>query len=167
MSSDSEAIVGHIQHHLNNQSTGALFLKLTDGQLLQLFFINGQIQSMKYHGSTGLDVLSELDGLEVVKSQFHDDAVSRIVNQLPNTIDIIDIIKSKSAVDISASAVGAGIGHDQVANIERAFIAFVGPIGDMIFKEELENAKSKADLISRLSQQLDSSDRSAFESEAQ
>ncbi len=164
MSSDS-AIVGHIQQHLDSQSTGALFLKLTNGQLLQLFFINGEIQSMKYHGATGLDVINELASLEVAKSQFHDGAVSRVVNQLPNTADIIDMIKNRSVVEMSSSAADVGISHDQVVNIERAFIAFVGPIGDMIFKEELESAKSKEDLVNRLSQQLDGSDRSDFENE--
>ncbi len=166
MSSDS-AIVGHIQQHLDSQSTGALFLKLADGQLLQLFFINGEIQSMKYHGATGLDVLNELAGLEVAKSQFHDGAVSRVVNQLPSTTDIIEMIKSRSVVEMSTSAAGVGISHDDVVNIERAFIAFVGPIGDMIFKEELDNAKSKADLVNRLSQQLDGSDRSSFQSQVE
>ena len=164
MSSDRN-IVGHIQECLDNKSTGALFIKLNNEQLLQLFFIDGQIQSMKYHGAMGLDVLGMIESLEVIKSQFHEGAISRVVNQLPNTADIIDVIQNKQLVELSDWSKLSGIRPDQIANIERAFTSFVGPIGDMIFREELEEASSKADLVNRLSQQLDESDRSVFESE--
>lgn len=164
MSSDL-SIVGHIQECLDKESTGALFIKLNNEQLLQLFFISGQIKSMKYHGAMGLDVLNLIDSLEVIKSQFHDGAISRVVNQLPNTADIIDMIQNKSVDELSDSVRSSGISPSQITSIERAFIAFVGPIGDMIFREEIEDARSKVDLIKRLSQQLDESDRSAFESE--
>lgn len=164
MSSDRNIVV-HIQECLDNESTGALFLKLSNGQLLQLFFIDGQIQSMKFHGVMGIDVLNMIDSQEVIKSQFHDGAISRVVNQLPKTADIVDMIENRAVAELSASVQSSGISANQIATIERAFIAFVGPIGDMIFKEEIEEASSKADLVNRLSLQLDESDRSEFERE--
>lgn len=164
MNSDRNIAV-HIQKYLDCEATGALFLKLTNGQLLQLFFIDGQIQSMKFHGVTGIDVLSMLDSHDVIKAQFHQGAISRVVNQLPKTADIVDMIESRSVDELSASVLSSGISPNQIAAIERTFIAFVGPIGDMIFKEELEQASSKADLIDRLSLQLDESERSQFERE--
>jgi hypothetical protein len=164
MSSDSNVFV-HIQECLDNKSTGALFLKLSNEQLLQLFFIDGQMQSMKYHGVMGLEVIDMIASLEVIKSQFHDGAISRIVNQLPNTADIIQMMKNNDVVELSPSVQLSGISPNQIDNIGRVFISFVGPIGDMIFREEIEASSSKADLVNRLSQQLDESDRSKFESE--
>ena len=164
MSSDRNIAV-HIQECLDNESTGALFLKLSNEQLLQLFFIQGQMQSMKYHGVMGVNVINMIASLEVTKAQFHEGAISRIVNQLPKTVDIIDMIQNNGNVELSTSVQSSGISPNQIATIERAFIAFVGPIGDMIFREEIEEASSKADLVNRLSRQLDESDRSQFESE--
>ncbi|MFT7490578.1 MAG: hypothetical protein ACI80S_000159 [Pseudohongiellaceae bacterium] len=164
MNSDRNIAV-HIQKYLDCEATGALFLKLTNGQLLQLFFIDGQIQSMKFHGAMGIDVLSMLDSHDVIKSQFHQGAISRVVNQLPKTADIIDIIERRSVDELSTFAMSSSISPNQITAIGHRFIAFVGPIGDMIFKEELEQASSKADLINRLSLQLDESERAQFERE--
>jgi hypothetical protein len=164
MSSERNIAV-YIQECLDNESTGALFLKLSREQLLQLFFIDGQLQSIKFQGVMGIDVLDMIDSQLVIKSQFHDGAISRVVNQLPTTADIIGMIQSRLDVELSAFAKLSGISPNQIATIERTFIAFVGPIGEMIFKEEIEEASSKVDLVRRLLLQLDESDRSKFESE--
>jgi hypothetical protein len=123
--SSGRNITVDIQKYLDCEATGALFLKLTYGQLLQLFFIDGQIQSMKFYGVMGIDALSMLDSHGVITSQFHQGAISRVVNQLSKTADTVD----------------------------------------MIFKEELEQASSKADLINRLSLQRDESGYAQFECE--
>jgi hypothetical protein len=164
MSSERNIAV-YIQECLDNESTGALFLKLSREQLLQLFFIDGQLQSIKFQGVMGIDVLDMIDSQLVIKSQFHDGAISRVVNQLPKTADIIGMIQSRLDVELSAFAKLSGISPNQIAAIERTFIAFVGPIGEMIFKEEIEEASSKVDLVRRLLLHLDESDRSKFESE--
>ena len=134
MSSDRNIAV-HIQECLDNKSTGALFLKLSNEQLRQLLFIQGQVQSMKYHGAMGVKVINMITSLEVAKAQFHEGAISRIVHQLPKTIDIIDMIQNNGDVELSTSVQSSGISPHQIATIERAFTTFVGPIGDMIFRE--------------------------------
>lgn len=149
-------IVGQIKSYWNAGATGALFLKLSNGKLLQLFFVDGELQSIKYHGVTGMDVIRQIPGLTALKSQFHEGAVSRIVNELPATADIINMINDStfSGVEMNQNAHYVVDPQQQIV-IEDIFTRYVGPIADVIFTEEVNVAKSVEQLIDRLSDQLD------------
>ncbi len=151
-------IVSQIKSYWNNKSTGALFLKLSNEKLLQLFFVKGELQSIKYHGVTGMEALKHIPALVSLKSQFHEGAISRIVNDLPPTSDIIDMISDNSFNKVSTSANVAGITGEQKSIIETFFIEHVGPIGDIIFNEELQKANSMDELIKSLCRQMDDLD---------
>jgi PII-like signaling protein len=148
-------IVSQIKSYWNQKATGALFLKLTNDRLLQLFFVKGELQSIKYHGASGMDVLKQVPGFMAVKSQFHEGAISRIVNELPSTAEIINMINDRSfSGDQAASQVNAQV----QSVVETIFTEYVGPIADLIFHEEAQQADSVDDLIKRLSKQMDSLD---------
>ena len=130
-------------------------MKLTNDRLLQLFFVKGELQSIKYHGASGMDVLKQVPGFMAVKSQFHEGAISRIVNELPPTSEIINMINDRSfSGDQSSSQINSRI----QSVVETIFTDYVGPIADLIFHEEAQKADSVDDLIRRLSRQMDDVD---------
>ncbi len=152
-------IVSQIKSYWNQKATGALFLKLTNDKLLQLFFEGGELKSIKYHGLTGMEALKQIPSMVAVKSQFHDGAISRIVNELPATTDIINMINESSFVpQASGSGSGAYISSNAKEVIETIFTEYVGPIADIIFSEELQQSTSAEDLIKNLSRQMDDPD---------
>lgn len=146
-------IVSQIKSYWKKKATGALFLKLTDGRLLQLFFVNGELRSLKYQGATGMDALKLIPGLVATAHQFHEGAISRIINELPPTVDIIKMV-SGGAVSGGGQEISP-ISTKVKDIVERIFTEYVGPIADLIFAEEADNAESVHDLIRRLSVQID------------
>ncbi|MGH1439680.1 MAG: hypothetical protein ACRBBR_06190 [Cellvibrionaceae bacterium] len=152
-------IVSQIKSYWSQKSTGALFLKLTNDKLLQLFFEKGELQSIKYHGLSGMEALKHISSVVAVKSQFHEGAISRIVNELPATSDIINMINDGSFGQQSGGAKSAAyISGEDKAVIESIFTEYVGPIADLIFSEELQQSSSADDLIKNLSRQMDDLD---------
>jgi len=153
-------IVSQIKSYWSQKSTGALFLKLTNDKLLQLFFENGELQSIKYHGLSGMEALKHIPSLVASKSQFHEGAISRIVNELPTTSDIINMINDGSFGWSSGGSQSAAayISGEDKAVIESIFTEYVGPIADLIFSEELQQSSSANDLIKNLSRQMDDVD---------
>ena len=151
-------IVSQIKSYWNQKATGALFLKLSNGKLLQLFFEKGELRSIKYHGLTGMEAIRQIPSMIAVKSQFHDAAISRVVNELPPTIEIINMINENSFVDESSAGKLVSttyINSEEMSLIESKFTEYVGPIAEIIFSEELRQSTSTEDLIKNLSRQMD------------
>lgn len=150
-------IVSQIKSYWSQKSTGALFLKLTNDKLLQLFFEDGELKSIKYHGMSGVDALKQIPSMIVSKSQFHEGAISRIANELPTTSDIINMINDGSFGNTTEGPLSAAayISGNDKAVIESIFTEYVGPIADLIFSEELQRSISAEDLIKNLSRQMD------------
>lgn len=152
-------IVGQIKSYWSQKATGALFLKLTNDKLLQLFFESGELKSIKYHGLTGMDALKQISSVTAVKSQFHEGAISRIVNDLPATADIINMINDNAFNhNKGAKPASAYISSEDKAIIEAVFTDYVGPIADIIFSEELQQSASAEELVKNLSRQMDELD---------
>ncbi|MFT6387643.1 MAG: hypothetical protein ACJAUP_001015 [Cellvibrionaceae bacterium] len=153
-------IVSQIKSYWSQESTGALFLKLTNDKLLQLFFVKGELQSIKYHGLSGMEALKYIPSMVASKSQFHEGAISRIVNELPATSDIINMINDGSFGSSSGGSQSAAayISGENKTIIETIFTEYVGPIADLIFSEELQQSTSADDLIRNLSRQMDDLD---------
>lgn len=150
-------IVSQIKSYWSEKATGALFSRLSNGHLLQLFFVKGELQSAKYQGVSGIDVLKQIPGLIAVKSQFHEGAISRVVNQLPATADIINMI-SDSSFNIAQQPT-ARISSSDLSVIEGIFVDYIGPIAGLIFSEEVQNVDSVDDLVNRLSQEIGDVDK--------
>lgn len=145
-------IVSQIKSYWSKKATGALFLKLTNDHLLQLFFVGGELQSVKYHGASGMEALKQVPGFVAVKSQFHEGAISRVVNQLPATADIINMISDSSFSLVQKPSVQ--ISPSVLSEIEGIFTDCVGPIAGLIFHEEAQQADSVNDLVKRLSLEI-------------
>lgn len=157
--SSQHDIVSQIKSYWSQKSTGALLLKLSNDKLLQLFFEKGELQSIKYHGLSGMEALKHISSVVAVKSQFHEGAISRIVNDLPDTSDIINMINDGSFGQQSGGAKSATyISAEHKALIESIFTEYVGPIADLIFNEELQQSSSADDLIKNLSRKMDDLD---------
>lgn len=155
-------IVSQIKSYWRQKSTGALFLKLTNGKLLQLFFMKGELQSIKYNGLSGREALTHVQSMIASKSQFHEGAISRIVNDLPVTPDIISMIEDNSLSGLSGvPPSNAYISEQNKALIESIYAEYVGALADLIFDEELEQSNSIDDLIQNLSLQMEDLDDQA------
>lgn len=148
-------IVSQIKYYYGQEATGALFLKLTNGQLVQIFFVRGEIMSVKYHGASGVEALKMVADLSIDKSRFYDGAVSRVAHQLPPTRDIIDQMNTNTLSKESVSAPASIVSVQQRKVIQALFVEHVGPIGDLIFSEELQEATSVGDLVNGLALQMD------------
>ena len=131
-------IHSEIKNCWQEKLTGALFLKLTNGKLLQLFFESGELKSIKYQGLMGMEALREVYAMAAVKSQFHQGAVSRITNKLPATVNILsmitnDVFEQSSATN--SAFVGRYLSDKEESLIRRILIDYVGPIADIVFSD--------------------------------
>jgi hypothetical protein len=148
-----------IEEFWEDKSTGALFLKIDSGKLLQVYFVNGEIRSIRYREASGISVLEKISSMTALTYQFHEGAVSRIEDELPSTADII--AASKSAGHISAAA-GEGrkakdISENEKDIIKAVLTTYIGPIAEMVMDEALESSTSIDSIIKSVTQQIDNS----------
>ena len=160
-------IINQIKTYCSQKSTGALFLKLKIGKLLQIFFENGQIKSIKCQGESGMSVLNQVSSMVALKSQFYEDAISRIDDKLPTTSTIINMLVDHSSKTSLPSA-PIPISDEQKETIKTIFTEYVGPIADIIFDEQVLGSVSCKDLIKNLYLQMeDINDQTAFQEDVE
>lgn len=162
-------LINEIKHCWGSKSTGALFIKLSNRRLLQLFFVSGELQSVKCRGDVGMEAIKEAIFVEPIKSQFYLGLVNPANNNLPPTVDIIDMLNAsffdrKPIVEKAVSFISEAVSSADIkavsdadrAVVKGVFIEYVGPIADIIFPEELQSVDSVESLIESLSVHIDS-----------
>jgi len=141
------------------KATGGLFLLDESKKLIQIYFVDGDMVSIKTRNISGRDALNELTGMKPIKFQFHDAAETRTLDNLPNTTEIINLIIEARA-EISQQKLLPEHVEDRAREL---FIEYVGPIADVIFEEQVEKSISPEILIQTLSSYIDDNkDKKAF-----
>ncbi len=153
-----------ISDKYNTKATGGLFLLDDKKKLLQLYFVNGTIVSLKTRSMSGKDALLELANMRPIKFQFHDGAETRNHDEIPSTDKIISELTESKTRSNQQRAV-----PERVENQARdLFIEYVGPIADVIFEEQIERSESLDSLIITLSAYIENDkDKKSFIHEAQ
>jgi hypothetical protein len=154
--------VGHyVKHYWESNETGALFLKLDNGYLLQLFFVKGELRSAKCNNHTGVGALEQASITSVAKAQFFNDAVSRIANDLPPTSAIIDMINTNQFDrNLSTQCVMDNpITFEEKVVVQAIFTEYIGPIADFVFSDAYKKALSLDELIQSLMMEIDDVNR--------
>lgn len=139
------------KHH--SKATGALFLLDANQKLVQIYFVDGEMVSIKSRNISGRDVIKSLVNMKPVKFQFHDGAETRIHDNLPSTSSIINSIANAKNEYAQTQLL-----TDHIEKRARElFINYVGPIADVIFEEQIEKSASVDSLIQTLSSYIDNS----------
>jgi hypothetical protein len=140
------------------KTTGCLFLLDSEKQQVQVYFANGEITRLKASNAIGIKALDKLASIQAISSQFHDGIETPHHDDIPNTLDIINKIKSAKT-------------HQQafilpkhlVNKAKTLFTEYAGPIADIIFEEQIERGTSLDQLIDTLSSYIDDdNDKKAF-----
>lgn len=153
-----------ISDKYNAKATGGLFLLDESKKLLQLYFVNGRIVSIKTRNISGQDALKELAIMKPIKFQFHDGAETRNTDSIPDTSNIIEELINTKAQSNKQKVVSEHF-ENQVRDL---FIEYVGPIADVIFEEQIEKSVSLSNLITTLSIYIeDDKDKQSFVASAQ
>ncbi len=139
--------------------TGGLFLLDEQKKLIQIYFVDGDLVSIKTRNISGRDALNELTNMKPIKFQFHDAAETRTLDNLPSTPEIINLITEAHA-EISQQKLLPDHVEDKAREL---FVEYVGPIADVIFEEQVEKSISPETLIQTLSSYIDDNkDKKAF-----
>jgi hypothetical protein len=143
----------------NAQATGGLFLLDEQKKLLQIYFANGKMVSIKSRNLSGRDALSELMTMKPIKFQFHDGAETRHLDNIPDTETIIQSL-SQAKNKINQQKLLSDNMENQAREL---FVEYVGPIADVIFEEQIERSISIDNLIQTLSSYIeDDKDKKSF-----
>jgi hypothetical protein len=162
-------LMNEIKQCWKNKSTGALFIKLSNKRLLQLFFVSGELLSAKCRGNVGMQAIKDAAFVEPISSQFYLGVASQSNNNFPPTAHVIHMLNANSferapikkaaapaAVPAPASSAEVSVisEADQVV-INDVLVDCIGPIADIIFSEELQSVSSVESLIESLSAHID------------
>lgn len=152
-------IIAMLTQKWKSKSTGALFLLDANQKLVQIYFINGEMVSIKSRNISGKNAISELAKMKAIKFQFHDGAETRNNNDLPSTETIISAL-----ADLRQENSQKQLLPDHLEEKARElFMDFVGPIADVIFEEQVEKSLSADNLVRTLSSYIDNDrDRKEF-----
>jgi len=138
------------------QATGALFLLDASQKLVQIYFVDGEMVSMKSRNISGRDTINTLITMKPVKFQFHDGAETRLHDDLPSTDSIIKMISD--ARNGHSGSQGQLLTQNIENRARELFVGYVGPIADVIFEEQISKSTSLDNLISTLSSYIDNAD---------
>ncbi len=143
----------------SSKATGGLFLLDSNKKLMQIYFVSGEMVSIKTRNLSGRDALSELLAMKPIKFQFHDGAETKNMDQLPPTAEIV-----KELSDTKVQADKQKLLPDHIEDQARdLFVEYVGPIADVIFEEQIEHSQSLDNLIHTLSSYIDDDkDKTSF-----
>jgi len=152
-------IIDIITKKWKSKTTGALFLLDSNQKLIQIYFVDGEMVSIKSRSISGRDAIEELGEMRAIKFQFHDGAETRNNDKLPSTENIISMLSNTKQVNNQKQLL-----PDHIEEKARElFMDFVGPIADLIFEEQVEKSSSIDNLIRTLSSYIDNdSDRKEF-----
>jgi hypothetical protein len=152
-----------ISDKYNSKATGGLFLLDEAKKLLQIYFLNGEMISIKTRNITGSEALEELTRMKPIKFQFHDGAETRNLDKIPSTENIISrLIETKNQSNQQRS-----VPEHFEEQVRDLFVEYVGPIADVIFEEQIETSTSLDNLITVLSTYIeDTKDKESFISKA-
>jgi hypothetical protein len=153
----------------SNKSTGALFVKLSNRRLLQMFFVNGELQSVKCRGDVGMEAIKEASFFEAIESKFYLGVTNQAHNSLPLTVDIIYMLNTQAFGRAPASTLNRPATLTPSARIKKiskadqvmvkdVFVEYIGPIAEIIFFEELPSVSSVENLVDHLSVHIDSAE---------
>lgn len=148
-----------ISDKFHAKATGCLFLLDSDQQLMQIYFVNGEMTFIKARNKTGKKALDVLADMQPIKFQFHEDIETHNVSSLPNTTDIIDILKRTQPTERSTTFLSSEL----ETKAKDLFLEYVGPIATIIFEEQIEKSTSVDQLVQTLSSYIDDDkDKEAF-----
>ena len=143
-----------ISQKLNSQATGALFFLDANKKLIQTYFVDGQMVSIKGCGVSGIEAVKELGSMKPIKFQFHEGAESRSKNELPETSVLLEVINNTQKAMNKTQL----LNDDIASEVRELFMNHVGPIADVIFEEQVEKSHSAHDLIIGLSSYINNTD---------
>ncbi|WP_428604131.1 hypothetical protein [Sedimenticola sp.] len=146
-----------ITNHLESGETGALFVVLSNGKLVQIFFMDGHIISAKYQGTAGKPALDALRDYEPRKCKFHFGLTTHSENVTPLTDEVLDLFRQ----DTRETAEEMDMVKQEL--VYNALVTCIGPFANVLFDDEIRKASSIDELINNLSMSLDDpEDRDKF-----
>jgi hypothetical protein len=144
-----------LSNHHKNRDTGALFLISTKGALLQAYFDKGNIIAARCGSNKGEDAIKQFAANIIKQQRFHPRVKPRERQEdLPNTVDLIRGLDKKSQALKNNSNSASREAQEKV--ILEQFTNALGPIAELLFKEELSKASTLTGLLDRLEQHLSS-----------
>lgn len=148
-----------ISDKFHARATGCLFLLDSDQQLMQIYFVNGEMTFIKARNKTGKKALDVLAAMQPIKFQFHEDIETHNASNLPSTTEIIDILKRTKPEETATTFLSPEL-EEKAKDL---FLEYVGPIATIIFEEQIEKSSSVNQLIQILSTYIDDDkDKQAF-----
>ena len=160
---DFAGTVAEIDKLVKTKESGALFI-VSNNRLARLYVRNGDITSLAYNRKTGSEALLELKQVVQAKVGYHKGQNAPTDDTLPPTDTIMaDLRDGMGGNDLTRSYFKVDAPQELLDKIKAAYIAVIGPIGEILFEDSLKESKDLPFLVTNLRQQMETdSDVSEF-----
>ena len=160
---DFAGTVAEIDKLVKTKQSGALFI-VSNNRLARLYVRGGEISSLAYNRKTGADALAELKQVVQAKVGYHNGQNAPRDETLPDTESIMSDLRADMGSDyLERSFFKVDAPKELLEKIKDAYVAVIGPIGDVLFEDSLKESTDLPFLVTSLRRQMDSdSDVSEF-----
>lgn len=160
---DFAGTVAEIDKLIKTKESGALFI-VSNNRLARMYVRNGEISSLVFNRKTGVEALAELKQVIQAKVGYHKGQNAPIDQSLPSTEVIMDGLREgMGGAYLERSFFKVDAPPELLEKIKSAYIAVIGPIGEVLFEDCLKESKDLTFLVTNLRRQMESdSDVSEF-----
>jgi hypothetical protein len=160
---DFAGTVAEIDKLVKTKQSGALFI-VSNNRLARMYVRSGEISSLAYNRKTGVEALAELKQVIQAKVGYHNGQNAPVDESLPSTDSIMEDLRDGMGGDyLQRSFFKVDAPQEMLDKIKSAYIAVIGPIGDILFEDSLKESKDLPFLVTSLRRQMESdSDVSEF-----
>jgi hypothetical protein len=152
---DFAGTVAEIDKLVKTKQSGALFI-VSNNRLARMYVRNGEISSLAYNRKAGVDALAELKLVVQAKVGYHNGQNAPVDESLPDTDTIMKDLREGMGADyLQRSYFKVDAPQDLLDKIKGAYIAVIGPIGDVLFEDALKESKDLPYLVTSLRRQME------------
>ncbi|RVU85780.1 hypothetical protein EOL70_04715 [Leucothrix sargassi] len=153
---DFAGTVAEIDKLVKTKQSGALFI-VSNNRLARLYVRSGEISSLAFNRKTGVEALAELKQVEQAKVGYHEGQNAPRDESMPATEKIMQDLREGMSEDfLRRSYFKVDAPRELLDQIKAAYVAVIGPIGELLFEDSLKESKDVPYLVTSLRRQMES-----------
>ncbi|PWQ96942.1 hypothetical protein [Leucothrix arctica] len=152
---DFSETVAEIDKLVKTKQSGALFI-VSNNRLARMYVRSGEISSLAYNRKTGIEALTELKQVIQAKVGYHNGQNAPIDESLPDTDSIMTFLREGMGdLFLKRSYFKVDAPQELLDKIKGAYVAVIGPIGEVLFEDSLKESKDLPFLVTSLRRQME------------
>ena len=152
---DFAGTVAEIDKLVKTKQSGALFI-VSNNRLARMYVRSGEISSLAYNRMTGIEALTELKQVVQTKVGYHNGQNAPVDESLPDTDNIMKFLREGMGDEsLKRSYFKVDAPQELLDKIKGAYVAVIGPIGEVLFEDSLKESTDLPFLVTSLRRQME------------